>query len=109
MITIKQKYNENVTLEFIYTEIFDKIWLHYGLTHEDRKKLEDEIKQFEETTGVEVKLSGLPYIRTVLSARIAHEMRYFLAASIILSANYLYLNLDLNKINNTDSDSFKEE
>ena len=49
MITIKQKYNENVTLEFIYTEIFDKIWLHYGLTHEDRKKLEVEIKQFEET------------------------------------------------------------
>lgn len=49
------------------------------------------IKQFEEETGVEVKLSGLPYIRTVLAARIANEMRYFLIASVVLSAIILLL------------------
>lgn len=38
-----------------------------------------------------MKLSGLPYIRTVLAARIAHEMRYFLIASIVLSAVILLL------------------
>ncbi|MFT4095448.1 MAG: MMPL family transporter [Niabella sp.] len=49
------------------------------------------VKKFEQQTNVEVRLSGLPYIRTVLGARIAHEMRYFLTASIILSAIILLL------------------
>ncbi|WP_409966494.1 hypothetical protein PIECOFPK_00640 [Mycovorax composti] len=49
------------------------------------------IQQFEQNTGVEVKLSGLPYIRTVLAARIANEMRYFLIASLVLSAVILIL------------------
>ncbi|MCF3110078.1 MMPL family transporter [Niabella sp. CC-SYL272] len=47
--------------------------------------------RFTETTGIDVKLSGLPYIRTVLAARIAHEMQYFLVASIVLSAIILLL------------------
>ncbi|MGJ7030674.1 efflux RND transporter permease subunit [Niabella hirudinis] len=46
---------------------------------------------FSEATGIDVKLSGLPYIRTVLAARIAHEMQYFLVASIVLSAIILLL------------------
>lgn len=50
-----------------------------------------QIKKFEQATKVEVKLSGLPYIRTVLAARIANEMRYFLTASIVLSAIILLL------------------
>ncbi|GAB3419767.1 efflux RND transporter permease subunit [Niabella aquatica] len=50
-----------------------------------------QIKKFEQATGIEVKLSGLPYIRTVLAARIANEMRYFLVASITLSAIILLL------------------
>jgi len=50
-----------------------------------------QIKKFEQATNVEVKLSGLPYIRTVLAARIANEMRYFLTASIVLSAIILLL------------------
>ncbi len=45
-----------------------------------------EISKFENTTGLEVKRSGLPYIRTVMAARIAKEMRFFLVASIVLSA-----------------------
>ncbi|ANH82805.1 RND transporter [Niabella ginsenosidivorans] len=50
-----------------------------------------EVAAFQSATGIDVKLSGLPYIRTVLAARIAHEMRYFLAASILLSAFILIL------------------
>lgn len=50
-----------------------------------------QIKKFEQATKEEVKLSGLPYIRTVLAARIANEMRYFLTASIVLSAIILLL------------------
>jgi len=46
---------------------------------------------FSNATGIDVKLSGLPYIRTVLAARIAHEMQYFLVASIVLSAIILLL------------------
>lgn len=46
----------------------------------------NEINQFENATGLEVKRSGLPYIRTVMAARIAQEMRFFLVASIVLSA-----------------------
>lgn len=46
---------------------------------------------FTQSTGIDVKLSGLPYIRTVLAARIAHEMQYFLVASILLSAIILLL------------------
>lgn len=50
-----------------------------------------QIADFEKATHVEVKLSGLPYIRTVLATRIANEMRYFLTASILLSAVILLL------------------
>ncbi|MBO9619077.1 MAG: MMPL family transporter [Niabella sp.] len=50
-----------------------------------------EVTAFTTDTGIDVKLSGLPYIRTVLAARIAHEMRYFLIASIVLSAIILLL------------------
>jgi uncharacterized protein len=47
--------------------------------------------QFTKDTGIEIKLSGLPYIRTILSIRIANEMKYFLIASIVLSAFILLL------------------
>lgn len=50
-----------------------------------------QIANFEKAANVEVKLSGLPYIRTVLATRIANEMRYFLTASILLSAIILLL------------------
>ncbi len=50
-----------------------------------------QISDFETATQLEVKLSGLPYIRTVMATRIAAEMRYFLIASIVLSAIILLL------------------
>lgn len=49
------------------------------------------VEAFGNKHQIDVKLSGLPYIRTVLAARIANEMRYFLVASIVLSAIILLL------------------
>ena len=46
---------------------------------------------FGTSNNIEVHLSGLPYIRTELSTRIAGEMRWFLMVSVILSAIILLL------------------
>lgn len=46
---------------------------------------------FGTSNNIEVHLSGLPFIRTELSTRIADEMRWFLMASVILSAVILLL------------------
>ena len=60
-----------------------------------RDKAVEEIKAltdaFSKKHNLDIKLSGLPYIRTVLAARIANEMQYFLVASIVLSAVILLL------------------
>lgn len=45
-----------------------------------------EVKKFEEATKIEVHLSGLPYIRTTVSDKIAKELNWFLTGSLILSA-----------------------
>ena len=55
---------------------------------EDIQKITDE---FQEKTKLEVHLSGLPLIRTMLSTRIANEMKSFLVASVVLSALILLL------------------
>lgn len=47
--------------------------------------------KFGKSYNLDTKLSGLPYIRTVLASRIAHEMKYFLVASIVISAIILLL------------------
>jgi len=52
-----------------------------------RKLAED----FGKNSQTEVYLSGLPFIRTEMATRIANEMRWFLAASVILSAIILLL------------------
>lgn len=49
------------------------------------------IRQFESETNIPVQISGLPYIRTVVSDKIAHELNWFLAGSFILSAITLLL------------------
>lgn len=46
---------------------------------------------FGEKHNLEIHLSGLPLIRTVMAKRIADEMRWFLLASVILSAIILLL------------------
>jgi uncharacterized protein len=61
----------------------------------DRTRLVNEIieqtTEFEKRTGLEVRLSGLPLIRTVVSDRIQKEMRYFLLGSVLLSAFILLI------------------
>ncbi|MEI7472055.1 MAG: MMPL family transporter [Chitinophagaceae bacterium] len=49
------------------------------------------VKNFENKTGIEAHLSGLPLIRTVVGDRIQKEMRFFLIGSILLSALILLL------------------
>ena len=46
---------------------------------------------FQQQTNIEVHLSGLPLIRTVMADRIQKEMRYFLLGSVLLSALILLL------------------
>ena len=48
-------------------------------------------KAFEKSSGVNVHLSGLPLIRTVVADRIQEEMRWFLIGSLALSALILLL------------------
>jgi len=50
-----------------------------------------EARRFQQATGIEPRLSGLPLIRTVTSDRIQREMRFFLLGSIGLSALILLL------------------
>jgi uncharacterized protein len=60
-----------------------------------RNAVVDDIRKLAETFGKnnkqEVYLSGLPLIRTELSTRIADEMKWFLLASVVLSALILLL------------------
>lgn len=49
------------------------------------------IEAFEKTSGIKVHVSGLPYIRTTVGDKIAHELNYFLLGSFILSAITLLL------------------
>jgi uncharacterized protein len=49
------------------------------------------VAAFAQKHKLDVKLSGLPYIRTVISDRIQKEMRFFLIGSLVLSALILLL------------------
>jgi hypothetical protein len=49
------------------------------------------VKTFEEKTKIEVHLSGLPLIRTMVADRIQSEMKYFLFGSLLLSTLILAL------------------
>jgi predicted RND superfamily exporter protein len=57
------------------------------VTGEIREKAES----FGKRVNLPVYLSGLPFIRTEMSTRIANEMRWFLFASVVLSAFILLL------------------
>ncbi len=54
-------------------------------------RITDKIKTFENLTGIDVHISGLPYIRTIVANKISHELNYFLLGSFILSAITLLL------------------
>ncbi|MBE7443159.1 MAG: MMPL family transporter [Flavobacteriales bacterium] len=47
--------------------------------------------KFEETTGIKIHKSGLPYIRANSSTKIANEIKIFLFLSILITAFILYL------------------
>ncbi|MEY2916364.1 MAG: hypothetical protein RIS73_78 [Bacteroidota bacterium] len=49
------------------------------------------VEIFEATTKIETHLSGLPLIRTVVADRLQKEMRFFLIASLVLSALILLI------------------
>ncbi|ANI89523.1 RND transporter [Arachidicoccus ginsenosidimutans] len=53
--------------------------------------IEKPINEFEKQSGIKTYVSGLPYIRTVVSSKIAHELNWFLAGSFLLSAITLLL------------------
>ena len=50
-----------------------------------------EVNNFKNTSQLNVHVSGLPYIRTILADRIKKEMNLFLVGSILLSALILFL------------------
>ena len=49
------------------------------------------IEAFEKKSGLDVHVSGLPFIRTSVGDKIAHELNWFLIGSFILSAITLWL------------------
>jgi len=49
------------------------------------------IESFEKASGLQVHVSGLPYIRTTVGDKIAHELNWFLLGSFLLSAITLWL------------------
>ncbi len=49
------------------------------------------VETFEKETGIETKVSGLPFIRTEVGNRIKDEMNWFLIGSLLLSAVTLLL------------------
>lgn len=55
------------------------------------KEIKTLAEEFGKRNNIDVHLSGLPLIRTEISTRIANEMKYFLLASVLLSALILLL------------------
>lgn len=53
--------------------------------------LEEKLNQFSQKTNLQIHLSGLPYIRTIIADRIKKEMLWFLIGSLLLSAVTLLL------------------
>ncbi len=55
------------------------------------ESITSQANDFGKTNDLQIYLSGLPLIRTEMATRIANEMRWFLVASVILSAFILLL------------------
>lgn len=55
------------------------------------KGIRAQVDLFQQKSGLDVHLSGLPLIRTELSTRIADEMKWFLLGSVLLSALILLI------------------
>ena len=46
--------------------------------------------QFERQTGIRLHLAGLPYVRAVITAKVTHEMKAFLALSVLVMGLTLF-------------------
>ncbi len=55
------------------------------------QRIQNKVDAFQQLTGIETYLSGLPYIRTIISNRIKQEMNWFIYGSFLLSAITLFL------------------
>jgi predicted RND superfamily exporter protein len=55
------------------------------------KDVMEKVNRFEKETGIETRVSGLPFIRTEVGNRIKNEMNWFLIGSLLLSAITLLL------------------
>lgn len=53
--------------------------------------VQNELDRFSQSTNVDVHVSGLPFIRTIMADRIKNEMLWFLIGSLVLSAITLLL------------------
>jgi len=53
--------------------------------------IDEKIVAFEQSTGIDVHVSGLPFIRTTVANRISKEMQWLLLGSLLLSAITLML------------------
>lgn len=51
----------------------------------------EQVKKFEQETGLDVHISGLPFIRTAVGDLVKSEMKWFLVGSLVLSAITLLL------------------
>ncbi len=55
------------------------------------QRIQNKVDAFQQQTGIATHLSGLPYIRTIISNRIKQEMNWFIYGSFLLSAITLFL------------------
>lgn len=55
------------------------------------QRIQDKINAFQQETGITAHVSGLPYIRAIISNRIKQEMNWFIFGSLLLSAITLFL------------------
>lgn len=55
------------------------------------QRIQNKVDAFQQQTGIATYLSGLPYIRTIISNRIKQEMNWFIYGSFLLSAITLFL------------------
>ena len=53
--------------------------------------LDPKIKEFEEATGMDVKVSGMPYIRTLNSQNIMDEIEIFILAALLVTSLIFFL------------------
>lgn len=55
------------------------------------EKIDLEVEKFQETTGIKVYKSGLPYIRANSTTKVAEEVKIFLILAILITSLILYL------------------